>query len=155
MPYKNFKVLIQEIRKKPKSLAVYVFTNDQKNFEFVKQNTSSGALVQNDAVVQLLNCHLPFGGVGQSGYGRYHGESGFIGFSNPKSLVMTQAFDAYPLSARFFPFTDSNKRMMTFLLKIGGTTYTQLKKTSIIIGILLASVAGFYKFRPLLWSQHS
>lgn len=63
---------------------------------------------------------------------------------------MTKAFDAYPLSARFFPFTDSNKRMMTFLLKVGGTTYTQLKKTSIIIGIILAGAAGFYKFRPLL-----
>ncbi|MFM7859034.1 MAG: aldehyde dehydrogenase family protein [Flammeovirgaceae bacterium] len=54
-------------------MAIYVFTNNQKNFDFVKYNTSSGALVQNDAVVQLLNCHLPFGGVGQSGYGRYHG----------------------------------------------------------------------------------
>lgn len=140
---------MQDIRKRPKSLAIYVFTQNENNFNFVKSNTSSGALVQNDAVVQLLNCHLPFGGVGQSGYGRYHGESGFISFSNPKSLCMTKPFDAYPLSARFFPFTDSNKRMMTFLLKVGGTTYTQLKKTSLLVVLLLGGL-GLYKFRPLL-----
>ena len=77
----------------------------------------------NDAVIHLLNCHLPFGGVGQSGSGRYHGQSGFINFSNPKSICKTKAINMYPLSMRFAPYTDSNKRALTFLFKVGGSTY--------------------------------
>jgi len=82
-----------------------MFSSNQKDISYLKQHTYSGAFVVNDAVVQLLNCHLPFGGVGESGHGRYHGESGFQAFSNPKSVVHTKAFDAYPLSNRFFPYT--------------------------------------------------
>lgn len=102
----------------------------------------------NDSVVQLLNCHLPFGGVGKSGYGRYHGKSGFISFSNPKSICETKAFNMYPLNTRFAPYTEHKKRMMTFLLKIGGVTYSQLGKG---LGVLcLAIAAGVYgiKMKP-------
>jgi len=104
----------------------------------------------NDAVIQMLNCHLPFGGVGDSGYGRYHGESGFVGFSNPKSICVTKAFNAYPLSTRFFPYTDSKRRALTFLFKVGGTTYTQLKKGSIVLALIIAGAAAYVKMRPLL-----
>lgn len=144
------KKLTDELRLKPKPLVVYMFSGNSKNMDFVKNNTYSGAFVVNDAVVQLLNNHLPFGGVGESGYGRYHGESGFIGFSNPKSICYTKAFDAYPLSNRFAPYDDSKKRAMTFLLKIGGTTYTQLKKGSIVLAVIIAGAAGYLKMRPYL-----
>jgi aldehyde dehydrogenase (NAD+) len=50
-----------------------MFSESDKNIQAVKQGTSSGSFVVNDAVVQMLNCHLPFGGVGDSGHGRYHG----------------------------------------------------------------------------------
>ena len=116
----------------------------------MKENTSSGTFVVNDVVVQLLNNHLPFGGVGDSGYGRYHGESGFIGFSNPKSICYTKAFNAYPLSTRFFPYDDSKKRVLSFLFKVGDTTYTQLKKGSLVLGLIIAGAAGYLKMRPLL-----
>jgi len=116
----------------------------------VKSHTSSGAFVVNDAVVQVLNCHLPFGGVGDSGYGRYHGQSGFISFSNPKSICYTTAFNAYPLSTRFFPYDDSKKRVLTFLLKIGDTTYGQLKKGSVILALIISGAVAYLKMRPLL-----
>lgn len=59
----------------------------------------------NDTVVQMLNAELPFGGVGGSGYGRFHGESGLAGFSNSKSICKTKAVNSYPLSVRFPPYT--------------------------------------------------
>ncbi len=90
----------------------------------MRTNTSSGAFVVNDSVVQLLNPHLPFGGVGESGYGRYHGESGFNSFSNLKSICNTRAYNGYPFSNRFFPFTPNKQRAMTFAMKISGTTYS-------------------------------
>ena len=138
------------MRDKPKPLAVYLFTSDKKVEDHVKSHTSSGAFVVNDALVQALNCHLPFGGVGESGYGRYHGESGFICFSNPKSIARTKAIDSYPLSNRFFPYTDHKKRAMTFLLKVGNTTYTQIKNGSAIVAIAVAAAVGYLKMRPYL-----
>lgn len=120
----------------------------------MRSQTSSGAFVVNDSVVQLLNCHLPFGGVGESGYGRYHGESGFLSFSNMKSICNTKAFNGYPLSTRFFPFDPAKQRAMTFLLKIGGTTYSQLAKGSAILAVIIAGAVGYIKMRPFLWLAH-
>jgi aldehyde dehydrogenase (NAD+) len=71
--YSNLKDLVTELRGKSKPLVIYHFTNNSKNIEFVKNHTYSGAYVTNDAIVQALNNHLPFGGVGESGYGRLHG----------------------------------------------------------------------------------
>lgn len=104
----------------------------------------------NDSVVQVLNCHLPFGGVGDSGYGRYHGESGFIAFSNPKSICYTKAFNAYPLSTRFMPYDDSKRRTLTFLLKVGDVTYAQLRKGSAVLGVIIAGAVAYLKMRPYL-----
>jgi aldehyde dehydrogenase (NAD+) len=78
--------VISEIQSRPKPLVVYAFSENSKNIKLIKEKTRSGSFVVNDAVVHLLNCHLPFGGVGASGYGRYHGKSGFLAFSNPKSV---------------------------------------------------------------------
>lgn len=134
--YDNDKALAQEISGREKPLVVYVFSEDAKNISFFKDATTSGSFVVNDTVVQLLNPHLPFGGVGASGYGRYHGYSGFEAFSNQRSVCLTKAINIYPLSNRFPPYSDSKKRMMNFLLKIGGITYESLGrkfKTSLII----------------------
>jgi hypothetical protein len=73
-----------------------------------------------------------------------------MNFSNPKSICYTEPFNAYPLSTRFAPYTDSKKRVMTFLLKTGTTTYTQLKNGSIILAIIIAGAIGYLKIRPHL-----
>jgi aldehyde dehydrogenase (NAD+) len=139
IPYHDINNVINEIKERSKPLAVYLFSENKKNIKEVKERTSSGAFVVNDSVVQILNCHLPFGGVGMSGSGRYHGKAGFTAFSNPKIICQTAAFNMYPLSTRFAPYTESKKRMMTFLLKIGGVTYHQLAKT---VGIVSIAIAG-------------
>lgn len=60
----------------------------------------------------MLNTELPFGGVGKSGSGRFHGKSGFEAFSNPKSICKTKAINSYPLNVRFPPYTASKKSML-------------------------------------------
>lgn len=83
-----------------------------------------------------------------SGSGRYHGKAGFTAFSNPKSICETQAFNMYPLSTRFAPYTEHKKKMMTFLLKIGGVTYSQLAKTVGIVSLAIAAAIIGLKMKP-------
>ncbi|OON21379.1 aldehyde dehydrogenase family protein, partial [Opisthorchis viverrini] len=82
------KEAVEIIRSKPHPLAVYVFTNSNDVFEIFKEETTSGALVQNDCGIQASSSELPFGGVGQSGFGRHHGKHSVYTFSNPRSVML-------------------------------------------------------------------
>jgi aldehyde dehydrogenase (NAD+) len=72
---------------KPKPLALYFFSEDRDRQEEVLRRLSSGGACINDTFAQLLNLRLPFGGVGDSGMGAYHGRAGFETFSHNKSVV--------------------------------------------------------------------
>jgi aldehyde dehydrogenase (NAD+) len=86
---------ISEEQEKP--LTVYYFgQRNGTNQEKVINGTSSGSLVVNDTIYQIMNAYLPFGGVGLSGYGRYHGEEGFKSFSNMKSILVKPSLDCFP-----------------------------------------------------------
>ena len=78
----------------------------------MRERTYSGAYVINDTVVQMTNLHLPFGGVGASGYGRYHGKDGFLAFTNPKSIAKISSMDNFPLNQRYPPYTEKKKSIM-------------------------------------------
>lgn len=75
-----------------KPLALYLFTSSEEVADQVQDTTSSGAFVVNEAVTHLLVSALPFGGVGQSGYGAYHGRSGFETFSHRKAVLRRPAW---------------------------------------------------------------
>jgi coniferyl-aldehyde dehydrogenase len=77
------------VRNLPSPLAVYLFTADRAAEERVLAGTRAGALVVNGAVVQAAMETLPFGGVGASGFGRYHGRAGFDTFSNLRVHLRT------------------------------------------------------------------
>ena len=69
-----------------KPLALYLFTGSDETVEHVLDNTSSGGVCVNDAITHLLVPTLPFGGVGDSGYGAYKGRWGFETFTHRKSV---------------------------------------------------------------------
>lgn len=74
------------VNERPKPLALYVFAEDDYVVEHVLENTSSGGVGVNNAVLHLVPPDLPFGGIGPSGMGAYHGKTGFDTFSHHKSV---------------------------------------------------------------------
>ncbi|KAK7386556.1 hypothetical protein VNO78_26886 [Psophocarpus tetragonolobus] len=80
------------INARPKPLAIYAFTKDETFKRKILSETSSGSVIFNDTLVQFLCDTLPFGGVGQSGFGRYHGKYSFDTFSHEKAVMHRKLF---------------------------------------------------------------
>jgi len=83
----NLSEAIQFVNERPKPLALYIFAEDDDAVERVLAETSSGGACVNHTLLHITPPDLPFGGVGPSGMGRYHGESSFETFSNMKSVL--------------------------------------------------------------------
>jgi aldehyde dehydrogenase (NAD+) len=78
---------IRFVNDREKPLALYVFSSDDDTLEHVVSNTSAGGVTTNHAVLHLAVPDLPFGGVGESGMGSYHGKAGFDTFSHAKAVL--------------------------------------------------------------------
>lgn len=85
--YTDLKDAIAQINAQPKPLALYIFSKDKQKQQQVLQKTSSGGVCINDTVMHFSVSTLPFGGVGDSGIGSYHGKASFDTFSHYKSVL--------------------------------------------------------------------
>ncbi|OQA77461.1 MAG: Aldehyde dehydrogenase [Tenericutes bacterium ADurb.Bin239] len=90
--YDTLDEAIKFVTSRPKPLALYVFTKSKETMNKVLTKTTSGSAAINDAVVQLANPHFPFGGVGNSGMGSYHGYHTFKTFSHQKAVLHKSRF---------------------------------------------------------------
>lgn len=144
--YKDLPTLITEINSRPKPLAVYIFSESKANIALVRSQTASGAFVSNDTIFQMTNLALPFGGVGASGYGRYHGKDGFLAFTNPKSVALMSTMDGFPTNQRYPPYTDSKKSTMTKLLKVAFVKNGDVGKYLLFIILIIAAVFIYRHF---------
>ena len=84
--YKNVSETVDYINSKDRPLGLYYFGEDAKEKDFVLDNTTSGGVTVNDVISHITMEDLPFGGVGPSGMGSYHGYDGFKEFSHAKSV---------------------------------------------------------------------
>jgi aldehyde dehydrogenase (NAD+) len=87
LEYTDLNEAIDRINQRPKPLALYLFSKDQQTQQQVLDRTSSGGVCLNDTVMQVGVTELPFGGVGESGIGSYHGKASFDTFSHYKSVL--------------------------------------------------------------------
>jgi aldehyde dehydrogenase (NAD+) len=85
--YSDLNDAIAEIKSRPKPLSCYIFTNDDQIRNKTLKEISFGGGAVNDAIMHFTNNNLPFGGVGNSGIGSYHGKAGFVAFSHFKSIL--------------------------------------------------------------------
>ena len=102
LTFKNLDSVINIINSKEKPLSLYYFSEDKNKIEEVLEKTSSGGVTINDTLVHVSSSYLPFGGVGYSGMGEYHGKYSFDLFSNKKGVMHRKTF--LDLKIRYAPF---------------------------------------------------
>ncbi|MGV1063919.1 aldehyde dehydrogenase [Clostridium perfringens] len=102
LPFEDLDEVIRLVNSKDKPLALYYFSEDKNKIEKVLNSTSSGGVTINDTLVHVSSSYLPFGGVGNSGMGEYHGKYSFDLFSNKKGVMNRKTF--LDLKIRYAPF---------------------------------------------------
>jgi aldehyde dehydrogenase (NAD+) len=111
--YTDIDEVISYLNSKEKPLAIYYFTTDKKKQKRMIRETSSGACLINDVILHIANNNLPFGGVGDSGTGRYHGKESVRAFSNMKAVMKTSSWIDIPM--KYPPFKNKEKILRLFL----------------------------------------
>lgn len=107
LEFDDLNYVIDFINNREKPLALYYFSEDKNKINNIITNTTSGGATINDTVLQVASTYLPFGGVGNSGIGEYHGKASFETFTHRKSVVHRGTFMELPF--RFAPFKDKIK----------------------------------------------
>lgn len=112
--YSQISEVIRYIQQNPKPLALYLFTESKQTEERISQQCPSGGLLINDTLLHLANPHLPFGGVGPSGLGSYHGYYGFKCFSHEKA-IMRQGYLGKFNNILFAPYSNWKKKFIRWM----------------------------------------
>ena len=108
--FNNIEEAILFVNEREKPLALYYFGNKKMGFEVIKRTSSGGSCI-NDTIMHIANENLPFGGVGNSGMGNYHGRGSFDAFSHKRAVVVTTT--KLDLPFRYMPY-----KMFEFVKKI-------------------------------------
>jgi coniferyl-aldehyde dehydrogenase len=94
VPYRDLEQAFSYINQRPRPLALYYFGYDNREQNRVLHETHSGGVCLNDTLLHVAQDDMPFGGIGPSGMGHYHGHEGFLTFSKAKSVLIKQRFNA-------------------------------------------------------------
>ena len=105
---------IRFIREREKPLALYLFTQSSAFEKRILREVSFGGGCINDTIIHLATHHLPFGGVGHSGMGSYHGKKSFDTFTHEKSIMKKSSMD---MPVRYHPYTEKKMKMLKKVLK--------------------------------------
>lgn len=112
--YDSLDQAIDYLNARPHPLALYYFDNSGKRVEDVLERTLAGGVTVNDCILHVGQPNLPFGGVGPSGMGQYHGFDGFVTFSKKKGVFLQSRWS--PVSLLRPPYGSLARRMLKFLI---------------------------------------
>ena len=118
LPVKTFSKIeetVNYINSKEKPLALYIYSKNKKNIDYIMNNTRAGTGCINHNLLQFLNPNLPFGGSNNSGIGKSHGFFGFEAFSNRRSLVKQHTMGATDLVTP--PYNGFKQKLIDLTLK--------------------------------------
>ena len=114
--YENLDEAISEIKNREKPLSCYVFTSSTTLKNKIINELSFGSGAINECIMQITNSNMPFGGVGESGIGAYHGEFGFKTFSHFKSMLEKPSW--FEPSLKYYPRTKFKFNLIKFLMRL-------------------------------------
>lgn len=112
--YTSLDKAIIDVRKLAKPLSCYVFTNEKIAREKIIKEISFGGGAINDTIMHITNSKLPFGGVGNSGIGTYHGKAGFDAFTHYKSVLHKGTW--FDPNMKYPPYTKKKQKWVRWLL---------------------------------------
>lgn len=118
MPILNFRdlgTLLDELKQRPSPLALYIFTGDMRLAKKIQSTFRSGTGMINDTVVHFVNGTTPFGGMGESGMGSYHGKAGFECFSHRKTVLRKPTW--FELPVKYPPYTRLKLKIVKLFLR--------------------------------------
>lgn len=115
VPYTELSQAIAHVNSRPRPLALYVFDHDAKAIDEVLARTVSGGVTVNETLLHIAQEELPFGGVGASGMGEYHGRAGFDTFSKRKAVFRQSRLNALKLLRP--PYGKRFRAMLAMLLR--------------------------------------
>jgi aldehyde dehydrogenase (NAD+) len=113
--FENFGEVYSIIEQNPKPLATYIFSRDKKLIREFLNKTRSGNVAVNETVLQIASPYLPYGGVGTSGIGRYHGKKSFETFSNMRSIL--EKSNLIDIWLRYPPYSKFKTKIISFLMR--------------------------------------
>jgi aldehyde dehydrogenase (NAD+) len=146
--YTDLSSVIAYINSRPKPLALYLFSSSSAVQRRVLAETSSGGCGINDVMMQYANKSLPFGGVGSSGIGAYHGRTGFNSLSHSRAVLHKSVYLDAPL--RYPPYGESAYRMFSWLISI--VRISQPPAAKIWKGLLALLIAAIVAERIALFA---
>jgi hypothetical protein len=114
LTYSNVREVIDTVRSHEKPLALYLFARDKEVIDTVTTRCQFGGGCINDVIVHLATSEMPFGGVGESGMGSYHGQAGFDTFTHYKSILRQGPVD---LPMRYQPYGKLSEKLIRLFLK--------------------------------------
>ncbi len=115
--YKDFNETIDYVNANPRPLAAYYFGTDKAEEEAVLKRTTSGGACVNDVIMHVMQEELPFGGVGPSGMGAYHGEAGFRTFSHAKSVYRQTGINVGKLGGMLPPYGKATEKTISMQVR--------------------------------------
>ena len=115
LTYDTLDECINILKEKPEPLALYHFSSDAQRIRQVQTELLFGGGCVNDTIIHLASSTLPFGGVGNSGMGSYHGKAGFDTFTHYKSIVDKKTWIDLPF--RYAPYTQDNEKWIRRFMK--------------------------------------
>ena len=141
LQFSDLDQVISFISSRDKPLGLYCFTTDDTFRDRILTETSSGVCNINDCMMNMSNEHLPFGGVGASGMGSYHGRQSFMTFSHRKSVLMKTNYLDMPL--RYPPYGDRTVEVMKFVLQARPAWHYTVMKVSAALAVCVAVFSRF------------
>ncbi|WP_235114643.1 aldehyde dehydrogenase family protein [Cyclobacterium qasimii] len=115
LSFTNLEEVIKTVKERPKPLSCYIYSKNRKTIDKLLTELSFGGGAVNDSVMHLSNTNLPFGGIGSSGIGSYHGKAGFDSFTHYKSILDKPFW--FEGNIKYAPYTKKKKAIIKWLFE--------------------------------------